>query len=248
MRLRVLGGLVLGTIGATVTGFAAPTCRTCKPSQRTARTWNRPQRMLFTRHHCNTRMKRFVSARETSADDARRSLMRRSRNSSPVRRLSRLHSSTTDEEGVQQGSSTTMQPDAVAALLPLALLNAVTLLWGTQHAVIKLILQEDLSPGVTNFARFGIAALLFSPWTPGVLRDPLSAVDIVAGKRGAPSLLGKGAAVGTDAGGGDRGDTGGGDGCGSSAADTWRAGAELGVWMFLGFAFQAVGLCFTTAR
>ena len=40
-----------------------------------------------------------------------------------------------------------------AALLPLALLNAV----------IEHILQENLSPGVTSYARFGIGALLFSP-------------------------------------------------------------------------------------
>ncbi|CAM9971238.1 unnamed protein product, partial [Ectocarpus fasciculatus] len=106
-------------------------------------------------------------------------------------------------EGVQRGSSssssssssghpsTPMPPDGVAAggieassLVPLALLNTVTLLWGTQHAVIKLILQEDLSPGVTNFARFGIAALIFSPWTPGVLRDTPSIPDLLTGQVG----------------------------------------------------------------
>lgn len=201
--------------------------------------------MLLTRHGCHAK-KRFVSARETSVDYGARTLMRRSRNSSDGL-LSPLNSATTDEEGVRQGS-TTMPPDAAsAALLPLALLNAVTLLWGTQHAVIKLILQENLSPGVTNFARFGIAALLFSPWTPGVLRDPPSVVDMLAGKKG-PSSSAKAAVAGEETGDGDGDDTRGGDSCSSSAVDTWRAGAELGVWMFLGFAFQAVGLGFTTAR
>ncbi|CAM9360438.1 unnamed protein product [Ectocarpus sp. 4 AP-2014] len=131
-----------------------------------------------------------------------------------------------EEEGIEESS-----------LLPLALLNAVTLLWGTQHAVIKLILQEDLSPGVTNFARFGIAALIFSPWTPGVLRDTPSIPDILTGQ------VGVGDKAGGELGAAD-GSGGGGD---AAAAETWRAGAELGVWMFLGFAFQSIGLGLTTA-
>lgn len=202
--------------------------------------------MLLTRHDCNnSAKKRFVAARETSVDDATRTVLRSSRNSNPDGWLSRPSSATTDEEGVQ-GSSTAMPSDAAAALLPLALLNAVTLLWGTQHAVIKLILQEDLSPGVTNFARFGIAALLFSPWTPGVLRDPPSVVEIIAGN---PPSLAERTVVRKEVEEGDRADTrGGGGGRSSRAVDTWRAGAELGSWMFLGFAFQAVGLGFTTAR
>lgn len=140
-----------------------------------------------------------------------------------------------------------------SSLLPLALLNAVTLLWGTQHAVIKLILQEDLSPGVTNFARFGIAALLFSPWTPGVLRDPPSipfsppAAEDVGDADAAEARR-------EDEIGGD-GDGGGGGGGSATdawraggATEAWRAGAELGLWMFMGFAFQSIGLEYTTAR
>ena len=123
---------------------------------------------------------------------------------------------------------------ATSTLLPLALLNGVTVLWGTQHAVIKLVLQGDLSPGVTNFARFSIAALLFSPWTPGLLRDvpplPFS-----------PAAQDKDLNTTQDWQGGRGAEDG-------DAAEIWRAGAELGVWMFLGFAFQAIGLEFTTAR
>lgn len=155
-----------------------------------------------------------------------------------------------EEEAVQQrGSississdhpSTPMPPDRAtgagieaSSLVPLALLNTVTVLWGTQHAVIKLILQEDLSPGVTNFARFAIAALIFSPWTPGVLRDTPSIPDLLTGQ--------------VDVGAKEGGELGAADG-GGAAAETWRAGAELGVWMFLGFAFQSIGLGLTTAR
>ncbi|CAM9581339.1 unnamed protein product, partial [Hapterophycus canaliculatus] len=167
----------------------------------------------------------------------------------------------TKEEALQQGTrsgsgstctTTAVSPDegattaptgegkSATALLPLVLLNAVTVLWGTQHAVIKLILQEDLSPGVTNFARFGIAAIMFSPWTPGLFRNIPSIADLVSGK------VGVSRGEGDEIDGSGAGGAGGGDGDGS-AVETWRAGAELGVWMFLGFAFQSIGLGFTTA-
>lgn len=137
-------------------------------------------------------------------------------------------------EVVSPPSSTSSE--AVSTLLPLAVLNAVTVLWGTQHAVIKLILQSDLSPGITNFARFSVAAVLFSPWTPGLLRDvpplPFSSAAPPHDSKAnmAEECQDSGEAQDADAG------------------ETWRAGAELGLWMFLGFAFQAVGLEFTTAR
>lgn len=118
-----------------------------------------------------------------------------------------------------------------SSLFPLFLLNMVTILWGTQHAVIKLILQSDLSPGVTNLTRFGLAALLFSPWTPGLLKKPpplpFTPHEIDPSREGEDG----GEAFGN-----------------AGARETWQAGAELGLWMFLGFAFQAIGLQFTTAR
>lgn len=148
-------------------------------------------------------------------------------------------------DGIQRSAQSVppVASSASTSLLPLALLNAVTLLWGTQHAVIKLVLREDLSPGVTNFARFGIAALLFSPWTPGVLRNP-------------PSIPFSPAADGNDVGEAspleartkDIGGNGAAGGGGGSASETWKAGAELGLWMFMGFAFQSIGLGYTTAR
>jgi drug/metabolite transporter (DMT)-like permease len=98
----------------------------------------------------------------------------------------------------------------------------VTLLWGSQHAVIKSALASSPDyPGVFNLLRFGLASLCFWPWTPSVLP---------------PSL-------GTCSENGDEG---------LNAAEKerqglWRAGAELGIWMFLGFALQAVGLQFTSA-
>lgn len=48
-----------------------------------------------------------------------------------------------------------------------ALLNLVTVLWGTQHAVIKAgLLAAPDHPGTLNALRFALAALLFLPWTP----------------------------------------------------------------------------------
>ncbi|CAM9585954.1 unnamed protein product, partial [Phaeothamnion confervicola] len=125
-------------------------------------------------------------------------------------------------------------------VLPVVLLNAVTILWGTQHAVIKFILDEGgCTPGMLNFARFGLAALVFAPWTPGLLAEPLplpfSNLDL----------------------GRSEDDRAGADTCTSADAEAqpaaattvaaWRAGSELGLWMFLGFGFQAVGLASTTA-
>ncbi|CAM9288861.1 unnamed protein product [Choristocarpus tenellus] len=126
------------------------------------------------------------------------------------------------------------QPKKVTSLdtiLPLVLLNVVTVLWGTQHAVIKLILESDLTPGVTNLARFFLAALIFSPWTPGLfLRPPALPFSpfptTITEERGGEVFQTR-TSVGV--------------------AETWLAGSELGLWMFLGFAFQAVGLGFTTA-
>lgn len=102
------------------------------------------------------------------------------------------------------------------------LLNMVAILWGSQHAVIKRVV-EDSDASIFTLLRFGLAALLASPYTPGLA-----------------SLL-------------DNDD---GDGdlepsdktTSSSVATTWRWGAEMGFWMFLGFSFQAIGLGLTTAQ
>lgn len=160
------------------------------------------------------------------------------------------HPRSTSSSSAMGGIQRSIRPVASSAysLLPLALLNTVTLLWGTQHAVIKLVLQEDLSPGVTNFARFGIAALLFSPWTPGVLRDPPSIpFSSAADDSGDDDVSEASAFLAREEDTDDDGDGGGGGG-GGSAAETWQAGAELGLWMFTGFAFQSIGLGYTTAR
>ena len=45
-------------------------------------------------------------------------------------------------------------------------LNVVTLLWGSQHAVIKGLIDLTESPALVNAVRFDLAALLALPWLP----------------------------------------------------------------------------------
>ena len=108
-------------------------------------------------------------------------------------------SDTGDESALS--SADTAAPSVATALL---ILNGVTVLWGSQHAVIKSVVDATGSPEALNAVRFGIAALVALPF--------------------APELVG-----------------------GDDSDDTWSAGAELGCWMFAGFALQAVGLQLTSA-
>ena len=100
------------------------------------------------------------------------------------------------------------------------LLNLVAVIWGTQHAVIKGVLSSgDSNAAYFTLARFSLAALLASPYTPGINRsdDKLSQQSTI-----------------------DTFDR-------ESIRLAWRYGIELGLYMFLGFAFQAIGLETTTA-
>jgi drug/metabolite transporter (DMT)-like permease len=91
------------------------------------------------------------------------------------------------------------------------LLNCVAIIWGTQHAVIKNLIN-DTSPSSYSLLRFGLAALIASPYTPGLPNRTRKTSD-------SEIQLGK----------------------------AWRWGLELGLWMFLGFSLQAIGLETTTA-
>mmetsp|Transcript_13378 Transcript_13378/g.27197 ORF Transcript_13378/g.27197 Transcript_13378/m.27197 type:complete len:353 (-) Transcript_13378:635-1693(-) len=76
-------------------------------------------------------------------------------------------------------------------------LHLATLLWGSQHAVIKNLLS-DMTADQVNLDRFLLAALVFTPFLP-------------------------------------------------RERSSWSAAAELSFWMFLGYAFQSIGLLTTTA-
>lgn len=78
--------------------------------------------------------------------------------------------SSTAAEDIKQ--DTTSSPSLPSLPLSLTLLNVTTVLWGTQHAVIKLALV-DTNPSTLNFARFLLAALISLPALPRLppLRD-----------------------------------------------------------------------------
>jgi drug/metabolite transporter (DMT)-like permease len=120
----------------------------------------------------------------------------------------------------------------------IVLLNLVALLWGTQHAVIKgVVTTMDTTPAmvvaatdratvpaVFTLVRFAIAAGIASPYTPALRFAPSSSSS--------PSVASVTAAATTT----------------SNTGTIWRWGMELGLWMFLGFSLQAMGLQTTTAQ
>jgi hypothetical protein len=151
------------------------------------------------------------------------------------------------------------------------LLNIAAIIWGTQHAVIKsvvdnisigpdaavkewlrglvgfheaTILNDGDSAAYFTLARFGLAALLASPYTPGlnVLLDNIRSrmgVNSVDGVEDRLSQTRHESSLSMTQ-------------YESSTIDdgtnlSWRYGLELGVYMFLGYAFQAIGLEITTA-
>jgi len=111
----------------------------------------------------------------------------------------------------------------------LALLNVVTLVWGTQHSVIKVAIESPAgSPAILTLARFGLAALLFAPWLPlpDITQNSLgSSSDVVE-----VPPTGGATSEGSRSSGVSR----------PSVNSVWLAGAELGLWMFAGYALQAV--------
>lgn len=89
------------------------------------------------------------------------------------------------------------------------LLNVVAVIWGSQHPVIKMVV-DDCDASAFTLVRFCFAAIIASifapPWnvndnTDGNVEDATSKLKL-----------------------------------------TWRWGAEMGLWMFLGYAFQSIGL------
>jgi drug/metabolite transporter (DMT)-like permease len=73
-----------------------------------------------------------------------------------------------ENNGQNTVSKTPLQETSTSSAAVL-LLNVVAILWGTQHAVIKLIVTDNGNdPASFTLLRFGIAALLASPYTPGL--------------------------------------------------------------------------------
>ena len=183
------------------------------------------------------------------------------------------------------------------------LLNAVAIIWGTQHAIIKtvvmtptttvalpeavvdsaaaaaaatttadvssswfwdgsvVVLGDTLPAAMFTLIRFSLAALLASPYTPGLNQLFKSTLSTRPNNQHVESTLNTNDngvtetifedaewTISTED---DEDDT------LVVANETtsrtamtmiWRWGIELGIYMFLGFAFQAIGLQFTTAQ
>jgi len=100
------------------------------------------------------------------------------------------------------------------------LLNFVAILWGSQHAIIKTIV-DDSDPAGFTFLRFGLASLISFPYLPGI-KETTNKFDSLHNddKENEYAELWK----------------------------PWRWGFEMGLWMFFGFALQAIGLQSTTAQ
>ena len=129
----------------------------------------------------------------------------------------------TDSSSISASSWGNIQLEAPP--LSIFLLNLVAVIWGSQHAVIKLIV-EDSSAGPFTLLRFGVAALIASPYTPGLSGFWKDAKNVNSDDSGNSSD----------------------NGADKTLQNTWRWGAEMGLWMFLGFSFQAIGLATTTAQ
>ena len=103
------------------------------------------------------------------------------------------------------------------------LLNIVAIIWGSQHAIIKTVVEES-DPAAFTFLRFTLASLIASPYLPGAKQTILEKLSSVAGDDDGREI--------------DKVDV----------WKPWRWGVEMGLWMFLGFSLQAIGLQTTTAQ
>mmetsp|Transcript_10982 Transcript_10982/g.33687 ORF Transcript_10982/g.33687 Transcript_10982/m.33687 type:complete len:409 (+) Transcript_10982:86-1312(+) len=107
---------------------------------------------------------------------------------------------------------------SVNRTVPFLLLNLVTVIWGSQHAVIKQTVDASgMSPDVMNFSRFLVAAGILTPFLLSSGKREESRESRKSSGRKQTSLA------------------------------SLKSGAELGFWMFAGYALQSLGLLTTTA-
>ena len=101
------------------------------------------------------------------------------------------------------------------------LLNLVAIIYGTQHPIIKISMNDFSSTSLVNFWRFFSSALLFSPAFIQLFFNDIKNNEIMIDSNN--------------------------DDNNNNKYDIYKAGIELGIYTFLGFAFQAIGLETTTA-
>jgi len=100
------------------------------------------------------------------------------------------------------------------------LLNLVAIIYGTQHPIIKISMSDFSSTSLVNFWRFFSSALLFSPAFIQMFFNDIKKNEMIDSNN---------------------------DDNNNNKYDIYKAGIELGLYTFLGFAFQAIGLETTTA-
>ena len=131
----------------------------------------------------------------------------------------------------------------------LFLLNFVAVLWGSQHVVIKSSLDNFPATSVVNFWRFASSSVLFLPALIDVIRRGRGGVAVKKDKlnqsnQKAPSTLRISSTSSISSVNEQSDEITESD---SLKASVVAAGVELGLYTFLGFALQAVGLETTTA-
>ncbi|KAG7363783.1 EamA-like transporter family protein [Nitzschia inconspicua] len=123
----------------------------------------------------------------------------------------------------------------------IVLLNIVAIIWGSQHAIIKTIVQDTENVAAFTLLRFGLASIIALPYLPGLQTNTHTTMSKSSSQESTTTKAAMGSSM-------------------MNAHDdhhqqekmmvwnAWRWGTELGLWMFLGFSLQAVGLLSTTAQ
>jgi len=168
------------------------------------------------------------------------------------------------EEGRRRGRRASSR-NPLSRLVPdrrnrsVLMLNLVAVIWGSQHAVMKTVVT-DSDPAAFTFLRFGLAALVAAPFLPGV-EGAIRRWCARRRRRRRRRWIRRTTTTGSSS-----------LDAASEPSDhhlteeeeeedgvsrrrsrkrlwkPWRWGLEMGFWMFLGFALQAVGLRTTTAQ
>jgi drug/metabolite transporter (DMT)-like permease len=128
----------------------------------------------------------------------------------------------------QTTSARSGSANALLDAVPWLALHLATVLWGTQHAVIKQLVDSGFDASVLNMERFGIAASvsvaaaaglhILDSWNTSRRPGRRKAQQFPQNWRFWRRIL-----------------------------ETWSGALELGLWMFLGYACQSIGLTDTSA-
>jgi drug/metabolite transporter (DMT)-like permease len=135
----------------------------------------------------------------------------------------------TPENPLPTNSTTLSQsfsPNGISKTSPanaILLLNLVAIIWGSQHSVIKLCIA-DVDPSSFSLVRFLLAALIA---TPSWVYSSSSTQTHVNRKKDSNSNM-------------NTND--------NHLLIIWRWGIEMGLWMFLGYACQSIGLKVSSRR